>query len=390
MNHIQIKKPSDCCGCGACVQKCPMKCITMSYDEEGYKYPQVDDKKCINCNQCNKVCPLQKENKEIHDSQKPSCYIAYNKEKEIIRDSSSGGIFWLLVQNVINREGVVYGAVADGFNVYHRRGTNKEECVRFRKSKYLQSDTKETYKEAQTDLKAGKTVLYSGTPCQIAGLYSFLGKPYENLITCEVICHGVPSNAAFDKWLEELAIKHNGTKPVSVVWRDKSQGWGPNRITYTFENGEQETDISRNNLFQLGFLNNLYLRPSCYECKFARIPRIADISLADAWGYNGELLKKNSNLGLSLVLISTEGGGQMFKEISRLIVLEETSLDYVKNISRHAWKHPLYNDKRTLFFSNLKTQGFETAAKICLRPSMKDIITDLTKKFARRIKYIFS
>ena len=383
MNHIQIKQASDCCGCGACVEKCPKQCIEFEYDKEGFKYPHIDEKNCIGCNQCYKVCPLQKENKEIHDSKIPLCYIAYNKEKEILNKSSSGGIFWLLVQNVINREGVVYGAVADGFSVYHRRGTNIEECVRFRKSKYLQSDTKETYKEAQTDLKAGRTVLYSGTPCQIAGLYSFLGKTYDNLITCEVICHGVPSKVAFDKWLYELAIKHNGNKPVSVVWRDKSQGWGPNRITYTFENGEQETDISRNNLFQHGFLNNLYLRPSCYECKFAKIPRIADISLADAWGYKGELLKENDNLGLSSILISTEKGNGIFKEIFGYLACEKTTIDYIKTISRHAWAPPIYNGKRPLFFSKLGKTSFEKAVRRCLEP---DIFEKMKIRLAMVIK----
>ena len=385
---VVIEDKINCCGCGACVQKCPVQCITLNYDEEGFGYPKVDEKKCINCNQCEKVCPLYRKQEDNQKGNSPSCFIAFNRDEDILKDSSSGGVFWLLVQNVIGCEGVVYGAVAEGFNVFHKRASTINECALFRKSKYLQSDTKETYKEALSDLKVGKVVLYSGTPCQIAGLYSFIGnKQFDNLITCEVICHGVPSLKAFNKWLDDLSKKHGGAKPVSMVWRDKIYGWGPNRITYHFDNSTTWTCASRDNLFQWGFLNNLYLRPSCYECHYARLPRLADFALADAWNYNGELLKVNNNKGLSIVILSTEKAKRIFNDIRHYLIFEETSIDYVKQCSRHVWKKPLFNKNRKRFFHMLARKNFETAAKKCLQPSL---IIQVANKIKKLLHILFN
>ena len=163
MKHIVIDDKSKCCGCGACLQKCPKNAITLENDQEGFWYPHIDIEKCVDCGLCIKVCHLLKDNYNPNDTNTKASYCAYNKSDEILKDSSSGGIFWLLVEYALSKGGVVYGAVADGFNVFHKRGETVEECAAFRKSKYLQSDTKNTYVEAQTDLKTGRLVLYSGT-----------------------------------------------------------------------------------------------------------------------------------------------------------------------------------------------------------------------------------
>lgn len=297
-------------------------------------------------------------------------YAAYNNNDEILKDSSSGGIFWLLVELIIANNGVVYGAVAEHhFNILHKRGENIEQCKAFRKSKYLQSDMGNCYKEAWKDLKEGRTVLFSGTPCQIAGLYSFLGKTYDNLITCDVVCHGVPSNTAFKKWLEDLSVEHE-SHPVSMIWRDKRKGWGPNYISYKFENQKEWCVTSQNNLFQKGFLDNLYLRPSCYSCRYASLPRIADISLADFWGYKGSLSIPNQNKGLSIVIASTEKGKSLFESFKNRILYEEVSEDFVKMCSRHVWKHPKRNPFRSFFFKRLKNESFTRSATHYLYPSL--------------------
>ena len=389
MNHIVINDKYKCCGCGACLQKCPKKAITLEYDKEGFWYPHIDKEKCVDCGLCIKVCHLLSDNYNPNETETKASYCAYNKSDEIMKDSSSGGIFWLLVEYALSKGGVVYGAVAEDFNVFHRRGETAEECVAFRKSKYLQSDTKNTYVEAQADLKAGRFVLYSGTPCQIAGLYSFLGKKYDNLITCEVVCHGVPSRAAFDKWLDELTQKNNGIRPVSMVWRDKVQGWGPNRITYAFEDGHTWTCTSRDNLFQKGFLNNLYLRPSCYECKYARLPRIADISLADFWGYKGELKIVNDNKGLSIVILSSESAVKIFKVISCKMVKKTEDIEDIKKCSRHVWITPLTNTRRGSFFRLIEEIGFVDAAEKCLRLTVKDRVKRSFKNVYRFLCYKF-
>ena len=368
MNHIQIKQASDCCGCGACFQKCPKKCITMCYDKEGFLYPHVDESKCSECGLCISTCHLLKADYNPNDSKVISCYGGYSKSDDII-ESSSGGVFWLLSQQILKVGGVIYGAVVEGFKVYHSRGDSLKECERFRKSKYLQSDTKETYKEAQTDLKAGRMVLYSGTPCQIAGLYSFLGKLYDNLITCEVICHGVPSKAAFDKWLEELAIKHNGNKPVSVVWRDKSQGWSPVRLTYYFEDGSKWTSVQEENLFQRGFVNYLYLRPSCYSCKYARLPRVADVTLADFWRNSTSLKVSNENKGINIVILSSEKACKLFETIKDEMVYEMDNIEHIVASCPHVSKKPFNNPKRKSFFKLLRSHSFEKAIHKTLDPS---------------------
>lgn len=369
IRHIEIKDKTQCCGCGACMQKCPKDAISLEYDEEGFKYPVVNGN-CIECGQCVKVChllhPLQFSRKVPAQT---VCYCGFNKDGKTLEKSSSGGIFWPLASLLIQEGGgVVYGAeLTDNFRIVHKRSDSLVSCTPFMKSKYLQSDTLFTYREVKDDLAKGVKVLYSGTPCQIAGLYSYLGGDNENLYTCEVVCHGVPSRVAFDKWLKELEKEHD-SKPVSMVWRDKTNGWRPNVITYKFEDGTAWSTTSQKNLFQKGFLDNLYLRPSCYKCHYAKIPRIADISLADFWGYDGRLKELNSNKGLSIVIISSEKGSRMFNRIKGDLVHEKVDVKKVMECSRHVYIHPETNIFRPLFFKTLSHNTFNYSASKYLYP----------------------
>lgn len=385
MNHIVIENKSKCCGCGACLQKCPKKAITLEYDKEGFWYPHIDKEKCVDCGLCIKVCHLLSDNYNPNETETKASYCAYNKSDEIMKDSSSGGIFWLLVEYALSKGGVVYGAVAEGFNVFHRRGETVEECAAFRKSKYLQSDTKNTYVEAQTDLRVGRLVLYSGTPCQIAGLYSFLGKKYDNLITCEVVCHGVPSRAAFDKWLDELTQKNNGIRPVSMVWRDKVQGWAPVILTYYFEDGHKWESKQSVNMYQKGFVGYLYLRPSCYECQYARLPRIADFTLADFWRYRGKLKTQNANKGLSIVLLSSDTAFKIFESLKKKMFFEETDLADTINKCPHIAKKPFKNKKRNKFFHLIEDTTFEKSVLICLKVPYRYKLYSRIKQFVKNL-----
>lgn len=348
---INIENKELCCGCGACVNACPKNCIHMEYDEEGFTYPVINKNKCVNCGLCDKVCHMNydiKNQKLVH----PQFYAGYNKDAKVMKESSSGGIFWLLVENIIEDGGVVYGAaLEEGIQVAHSRGNTLEECKKFRKSKYLQSDTKNTYKEVKADLDRGIEVLYSGTPCQIAGLYSYLGKNYDKLYTVDVVCHGVPSRGIFDLYMNELQKKKKA-KPISVCWRDKRDGWGPNKISIQFDNNEEVISTSMMNPVQKGFLLNLYLRPSCYKCKYARLPRIGDISLADFWNYEGELTIKNRNQGLSMIIVSSDKGKELFEKISNKLECHETTEEYAKSKSRHVYIHPNENVLRDDFMKD--------------------------------------
>lgn len=366
---IEITDKKMCCGCGACVNICPKKCITMEYDDEGYLYPKVDTDKCIKCNQCDKVCHL-KSNDTISKEyiNKIEFYGAYNKEIDVVKVSSSGGIFWILAKYIIANNGVVYGVEQPStYEVLHSRAETLERCEKFRRSKYLQSNVKMTYTNVKNDLELKRQVLFTGTPCQIAGLYSFLGKIYENLYTCDVVCHGVPSIAVYKKYISEFERKHN-SKVINVRWRDKVKGWGPNRVTLFLENGKEVTSISQENMFQKGFLDNVYLRPSCYECKYARFPRIGDISLADFWGYEGELSKKNSNSGLSIIILSSLKGTELFNNIKNELVYHSVSEEYVKQKSRHAYLPPVKNYDRKRFFKDFNSLTLEQLSEKYIKP----------------------
>ena len=358
--HITITDKSKCCGCGACVQKCPQKAISLSYDKEGFKYPVVNNN-CIDCGLCINVCHLITPKDLTHYSlEQTQCYGGFNKEDKVLNKSSSGGIFWPLVEYIISINGVVYGAeLHDSFEVIHKRGETLSACIPFMKSKYLQSDTLQTYNEVKKDLLS----------CQIAGLYAFLNKDYDNLYTCEVICHGVPSRSAFDKWLIDLEKMH-GSKAISMVWRDKIKGWEPNRITYNFSNGTSFTSTSQSNLFQRGFLDNLYLRPSCYHCKYAKLPRIADISLADFWGYKGKLKEINHNKGLSIILLSSDKGVKLFNKIKDKLQYQKEDISYVMKCSRHVHIHPVTNVFRKMFFKTLSNHTFTYSATKYIYPNL--------------------
>lgn len=365
---IKINEKSKCCGCGACKNICPKQCIEMQLDEEGFLYPVVDRSQCVVCGLCKEVCHLEKPFTRNDDYQ-CSFYGAYNNSKKIMRDSSSGGIFWILVKYAIGNNGIVYGVeLKDEFYVVHGRAETLNDCVRFRKSKYLQSNTEMIYKQVKADLENSQLVLFSGTPCQIAALYSYLRKDYDNLITCDIVCHGVPSKTVFDKYIAELNAKMQD-KAVSICWRDKRNGWSPNRVSVQFESGDEIINTSLENLYQRGFLYNVYLRPSCYECPYARLPRIGDISLGDFLGYEGYLKGNNNNKGLSIVIISSDKGEKVFDEIKDSCVIEKVNESYVKKRSRHAYTHPGYNRNRESFFLNFKKMSFQRLSKKYIYPS---------------------
>lgn len=360
---IQIVDKKKCCGCGACVSSCPKICIDMKQDIEGFMYPVVDEKSCIQCGRCDKACHIQSD--ICNKNSKYSCeyYCAFNKQDEIIAASSSGGIFWILVEWIIGHQGVVYGAeLKENFYVVHGRGTSLYECEKFRKSKYLQSDTTDIFPIVKEDLQAGSIVLFSGTPCQIAALYHYLGKDYPTLYTCDVVCHGVPSKAIFDKYISELNIQ-NDTKAVRMEWRDKREGWGPNRVSVQFENGKEIITTSAENAYQKGFLTNLYLRSSCYSCQYAKLPRVGDISLADFWGYDGKLLSDNANKGLSAIIISSDKGKELLKSIENSIVIEAVTKEYLTARSRHAYLPPEPNPDRSRFLKKSQNCSFSALSK---------------------------
>ena len=381
------QNPEDCCGCMACGDACPKNCISFRYARDGFWYPVVDEKRCIHCGICDKVCPMYKAEQE---RELPETYSAYTKDDSILLNSSSGGIFSEIARSFLGTyAGRVYGAVlSDDFYVSHSSARSCEELRLFMGSKYQQSSVNGCYREIADLLRQGEHVLFSGTPCQVAALYSFLemrNLEYQDfLYTVEVVCHGVPSRAVLIKYLQELEEK-SGKRPVSMKWRSKSHGWGPNRIKILFEDGTTSETTSQENPYQKGFLKNVYLRPSCYQCHFAKLPRVADITLADFWGYDGKMLESNQNKGISLLAVSSDKGKELLSSIMDRIEYHRVELDYVKKRNRHFWIHPEYNDAYHYVFANLDSLTFEVIDRQFINPPVNNTFVKRAIRKARRL-----
>lgn len=363
---IEIVDKFKCTGCGACLACCSVGAITLQEDEEGFRYPIVNQHICVKCNRCNYVCPMlsndygvPKENLNFE----PSFYAAQLFNESDLFEVSSGGAFWAFAQTIINENGIVYGAVQkDVDNIVHMRADNIEDMKMMRRSKYFQSDIGENYRRAKEDLETGKLVLFSGTGCQIAGLNKFLGKSYNNLFSCDVVCHGVPSMAAWRSYRKEKENIEN-KRIVGLIFRDKSNGWSNNQYKIIYSDGTIEKERSTQQIFHAGYLQGLFYRPSCGCCKFSNIPRVSDITLADYWLYQGNLLKQKGDIGVSLIVVNNEHANILLEKSKRYLNIESTSRELALKSCRHLDEHPSQNPNRDSFFNMLKKEGYYTAAE---------------------------
>lgn len=353
---ININKKEECCGCHGCSNICPKQCISMKVDNEGFWYPKIDKNICINCNLCVKVCPII--HKPKREREEIKAYACKNKNEKIRIESSSGGVFSLLCKEIINREGVVFGASYDEkFFVRHTYAENLEECIQFRGSKYVQSKIGNTYKEVKKFLNKGKIVLFSGTPCQISGLDSYLMKKYDNLILVDIACHGVPSPLVYKKYIKELEFK-NHSKIKSIKFRDKSTGWKNYSFKVDFEKGTIK-EIGYKNIYMQGFLSDIYLRPSCYDCKFKKPVTSADITLADYWGVKQIHNEFDDDKGVSLILVHTYKGEQLLNKISKEMHIIDTNYNHSIKYNQSIVKPIKYNKKRSKFFKNIDKNNID-------------------------------
>lgn len=362
---IEIERKELCCGCSACVQRCPKHCISLREDEEGFCYPIVDKSLCINCGLCEKVCPvINQRNPKLPQA----AYAAINPNEDIRICSSSGGIFTMLAENVINDNGVVFGASFDSeWHVRHEVITSVGELNKLRGSKYVQSDIGQTYLQAEKCLKNGFHVLFSGTPCQIAGLKSFLKKNYANLLTVDFICHGVPSPGVWkwyvDKQIAAFKAAHGGSSVLNsslnvssllkdVKFRDKTDGWRKFRFVLTFAEASAEgkkstvlSSLKDDDGYMVAFLNDICLRPSCYSCSFKSGKSCSDLTIADFWGISKFNIGMDDDKGTSLVLVNSKQGERALDCIHAKIsnVNVEAALQSNKSWSVAAKKHELHD-----------------------------------------------
>lgn len=382
---IEIKTKKDCCGCYACYNICPKECITMESDNEGFWYPKIDKDKCINCNLCEKVCPIINPVKRANS--KKIAYAGINKDDQIRVKSSSGGIFSILAEYIIKNNGIIYGASFDeNFNIKHKRILCNTDLDLLRGSKYVQSSIGDIYKQVKSDLESNRQVLFTGTPCQVEGLRSYLRKEYVNLITMDFICHGVPSPLVWKKYLEEMK-KSKQENIKNIYFRNKDIGWKVFSLKIIFDEKIYINNLSKD-LFMKGFLQDVYLRPSCYSCKFKKINRVSDITVADFWGIENILPKMDDDKGTSLIVIHSEKGEQLFDKLSETMILNEVNLNEAIKYNPSMIKSVKYNEKRNSFFAELNsvkalTDLIRKYTKISFEKRAKNKIKSIIKRLVR-------
>ena len=363
IKHINIEEKCDCCGCTACMNICPKGAIEMIEDIEGFKYPKINIDKCINCGLCKKVCPILNKQKEIKHDQ--DGYVINNKDNVIRKESTSGGAFSAIAKYVISNGGYVFGAAFENdFSVTHQCADKENELSKFRNSKYVQSNPEYTFKKVKELLNNNKLVCYSGTPCQIEGLRSFLQKDYENLILVDVVCRAVPSPKLLRTYLDFIKEnKLDNEKIEKVVFRDKSK-YGYKYTLMTIK--------SKNHLYQEGidtdpylraFFSGLAIRPSCENCKFKKQYRISDFTMWDCFNVENFNKKMDDNIGTTRLLVQSEKGRKIFEAI-------KSSLDYTKventiiiRDSRELIRTTNNNPNRLKFFEDLNTLSYESLNK---------------------------
>ncbi len=367
---LRINEKANCCGCGTCVRICPRHCVKLVSDSEGFLYPTVCETSCVRCGKCLKVCPMRLSAKSVSPA---GVYAAVNKDESVRMRSSSGGVFSLLAEYVIARGGVVFGAAFDGdMKVVHTHAETLDGIVLFRGSKYVQSDMGSAFMDAERFLRSGREVLFSGTPCQIAGLKSFLGKDCPNLLTIDFVCHGVPSPGIFKEYLASQPAPVTG-----VNFRDKRTGWKNYSVTVTTSSGEESQHFDDDE-YMCAFLGNLSLRPSCYRCRFRSGRSASDITLGDFWGIDKLRPELDDDKGVSLVIANNEEADHLLKALG--CSLAEMSLE---DAARH---NPSVSESvgvpasRQLFFMIRKRLGLSAAVKSCLS---KSISGKLLRKFCQ-------
>lgn len=352
-------KENECTGCGACFNKCPVPAIQMVENSEGFLFPHINESTCIHCGQCLAVCPVHKV--EYQNLNEPECYAACAND-DIRMDSSSGGIFTLAAQYILDQNGYVCGAAyTDNFEkVEHILISDESELSCLRGSKYVQSDMGQNYRKIQEILKDGKLVLFTGCPCQVAGLYKFLGHEYDNLFTIDLVCHGVPSPKVFRRFVQQRKKEHGPIKYLS--FRDKhAYGWTVSTLI-NFDNGETYKKYRTDSSYMKSFLELMSLRKSCGNCPFAHIPRMGDLTIADFWNIDKYNKEYDDKKGTSMVLINNERGRQLFDLIHwKMILCEKVPLDFAKKNNAQLYASSKLHPRRKRFFSILDLYDIDKA-----------------------------
>ena len=384
---------NDCCGCSACMQACPQKCITMKMNYEGFLYPFINENNCIVCRKCQSVCPILNEKQSIS----PKRVFAYKcNDNTIVENSSSGGAFSYFATEIIKRKGHVIGAGFDQqWHLCHQDINNINDLDILRRSKYIQSEINNMYKRTSDLLKQNIPVLFTGTPCQIAGLKSYLRKDYENLYTIDVICHGVPSPMVFKNYIKEITnykrcnittnplkcINSNRKEPKPITeinfrYKKKSENksWRLFSLRLKFKDKNKEgivTNTWKTDIYLKGFLDHLYLRKSCHQCQFRSQKSSSDITIGDFWGIEKLSPKTDDDTGINLIIVNTNKGYKLCTDMNSII---ECKYYDVNKTNSALEQSPKAHIMREYFFKNYKRKGMLFTTLLCIQQSFTAMI----------------
>lgn len=390
---IDVKDKMKCSGCSSCYSICPKGCISMIEDEEGFLYPTVDKKVCINCGLCENICPLNEHNNKKNGS--VYACIIQNKDDEVLLQSTSGGAFTPIAEYVLSQNGVVFGVemTSESFIIRHTKIEKKEELIKYRSSKYVQSYVGDTFKDAKNELEKGKMVCFSGTPCQIQGLKNYLRKDYVNLITADVVCRGIPSPGMWKDYVENL---QQYGKVSEVVFRDKGLGYQYSTMKVAYANRTVERNGIESDRWLRMFFSGLSLRPSCPMCNFRTTDRCSDFTIWDCFNVSDLTNDIDETKGATRMLIHTQKGMLLFNEIRNSFIVVEAPIEVVaKGIEETFYlnkrRSEFIADYKTLDMTALLNKWVPMSTKVYLKKYVRRVLNAIgldliVKKVKRKIK----
>lgn len=370
-------KTFNCTGCTACYNVCPHKAIEMIENSEGFKFPQIDTEKCTNCGLCEKVCiPSSGYVKQPFET---LAFGVKNKNLEERKQSQSGGAFYILAKHILSQGGVVYGSLIDeGFVVRHARASTEKEAKAFRGSKYVQSDLGDIFQSVKQDVQSGVPVLFSGTPCQVAGLKAYLRKDYENLLLVDLICHGVPSPKVWADYIE-WQQKRKKKLITQAEFRDRSLPWGTH-----YESFFVNTKKKRYSIFAKIFYSHNILRKSCYNCPFTNTERLSDITIGDYWGIETVKKEFRDDYGVSAVMLNSETGKRIWQEVNEQVEYFQCKIEDLMFRNPQLYKSATRPVSREIFWQDYN-KGFAFIAKKYGDNNLKGKLKRLIKRILGRI-----
>lgn len=328
---MNVCSKNDCTGCGICSIVCPVNAIKMRTDVLGFLYPSIDEALCKSCGLCESMCHvLSPQNASSGKTKKPLIYAGWHKTQDIRMNSTSGGAFTAFAEEVIRQDGCVVGAAYDDdYNVYHTVAHQIDDLEKLRGSKYVQSSMHQIISEIQGYLEKGKTVLFTGTPCQVAAISKFFSRRKWNgqLLTIDIVCHGVGSPVVFQKYLDEVITQRNSNKPIEFRFRDKEKSWRNPSVCAVYEDGRQYRMNGLIDPMFVGFNRDVFLRESCYQCRYTKLERISDITISDFWGYIGDEEFPDDDRGISMIMINTEKGRFLFEAAQHSLTTVQQTVD---------------------------------------------------------------